>query len=67
MQITFPERVTTMHRYKIVPLNAVIHFYLYLSATVGAAEEDALPSAALKRRGYSRGELMPVSCLNRTM
>jgi hypothetical protein len=57
-----------MFRSLSLPLQGILVFYLALSASVNAAEESVLsPDAAPKRRGYSKGELMPVSCLNRTM
>lgn len=56
-----------MVRCLALPLNAILIFYLSLSASVSAADEKVLGDVASKRRGYSKGELMPVSCLNRTM
>ncbi|KIW81079.1 hypothetical protein Z517_04102 [Fonsecaea pedrosoi CBS 271.37] len=58
-----------MLRHVSVYLNALSIFYLYLSAsvTVAAADETTELNGASPRRGYSKGELMPVSCLNRTI
>jgi hypothetical protein len=56
-----------MIRYVTVSLNALLVFYLALLTSVSAADQDALLSGAPKRKGYSKGELMPVTCLNRTM
>src|ERR1700742_1591575 len=65
--INFHERATAMFPYVSVSLNALLVFYLSLSASVSAADQDVLVGGATQRRGYSKGELMPVSCLNRTM
>jgi hypothetical protein len=56
-----------MFGYVSVSLNALLVFYLSLSASVTAADQDPLVNGDSKRRGYSKGELIPVSCLNRTM
>lgn len=56
-----------MLRYVSVPLNGLLFFYLSLSASVNAADEKTLVNEAPTRRGYSKGELVAVSCLNRTM
>jgi hypothetical protein len=41
-------------------------FYLSLCASVQAADQSSL-SKTSGRRGYSKGDLMPVSCMNRTL
>jgi hypothetical protein len=56
-----------MLRYATVSLNALLLFYLSLSAFVNAADENVLLNAVSNKRGWSKGELMPISCLNRTM
>jgi hypothetical protein len=48
-------------------LNILIAFYLSLSAAVNAADEKILGNGGANRRGYTKGEMVPVSCLNRTM
>jgi len=58
---------STMLRHVFVPFNVLVVFYLSLSAFVSAADEKPMAPGAAKRRGYSQGELIPVSCLNRTM
>lgn len=50
-----------------VPVKALLLFYLSLCAFVSAADETISVDEDLNRRGYSKGELIPVSCLNRTM
>ncbi|KAL2426888.1 hypothetical protein ABEF95_002654 [Exophiala dermatitidis] len=57
-----------------LPLNALVVFYLTIasSVTVSAADQTNLKGVTgnnepLKRRGYSMGEPVPVSCLNRTI
>lgn len=49
------------------PFRALLVFYLSLSASVSVAEETILSNEGGKRRSYSRGDLIPVTCLNRTM
>jgi hypothetical protein len=44
-------------------LRALLLFYCSLCVTVNAADEEIL---SLQRRGYKKGDLVPVSCLNRT-
>lgn len=56
-----------MFRSACIPLHALFIFYLSLSAAVNAAEETVLSDGTPNRRGYTKGELIPVSCLNRTM
>ncbi|OCT51041.1 hypothetical protein CLCR_08750 [Cladophialophora carrionii] len=56
-----------MFGYVSVSLNALLVFYLSLSASVTAADQDTLIYGESKRKGYSKGELIPVSCLNRTI
>ncbi|KAK5307423.1 hypothetical protein LTR99_000394 [Exophiala xenobiotica] len=50
-----------------LPLNALFIFYLALCSSVKASDEKILSNGSPKRRGYSPGELMPVTCLNRTI
>lgn len=51
-----------------LPLNALVVFYLSLATSVGAAgDQTTLVDGTSKRKGYLNDELMPVSCLNRTM
>ena len=50
-----------------LPLRALCLFYLSLSASVHAADPQTPLSPSKNRRGYTRGDLMPVSCLNRTI
>jgi len=60
------------HRRPIMPqliyflLRVLFWCYLSLSTTVNAAGQAALVGRG-KRTGYRKGDLMPVSCLNRTM
>ncbi|ETN47091.1 uncharacterized protein HMPREF1541_01281 [Cyphellophora europaea CBS 101466] len=49
-----------------LPLRALCLFYIALSASVRAADPQA-PLSSQKRRGYKTGDLLPVSCLNRTI
>ena len=41
-------------------------FYFSLSATVSAADQTSFATRP-NRKGYSKGDLMPVSCMNRTL
>lgn len=50
-----------------LPLRALCVFYFSLSASVQAADPQSPLSSQKNRRGYNKGELMPVSCLNRTI
>ncbi|KAL2396948.1 hypothetical protein ABEF93_005108 [Exophiala dermatitidis] len=55
-----------------LPLNALVVFYLTIASSVSAALADqsnlkGVNNEPSKRRGYSRGEPVPVSCLNRTI
>lgn len=50
-----------------LPLRALCLFYLSLSASVQAADPQTPLSSQKNRRGYNKGELMPVTCLNRTI
>lgn len=59
--------MAAMLRCMLLPLHAFLIFYLSLSASVAASDEKVLLNGAPRTRGYSKGELMPVSCLNRTM
>ncbi len=66
--IQFEASSIDMLRYASLPLNALLVFYLSLSISVSAAaDEKPLGNDGSSRRSYSSGELMPVSCLNRTM
>jgi hypothetical protein len=50
-----------------VSLHVLLVFYASLCIAVKAAEEVAIVKDGPRRRGYTKGELVPVSCLNRTM
>ena len=50
-----------------VSLHILLVFYASLCITVNAAEEAAIVKNGPRRKGYAKGELVPVSCLNRTM
>lgn len=65
--LTLGLRQSTMFRLACLPLHALIVFYLSLSSAVNAAQEKVLSDPTPNRRGYTKGELIPVSCLNRTM
>ncbi|KAK6383807.1 hypothetical protein LTS17_003099 [Exophiala oligosperma] len=56
-----------MLRCLFLPWNVLLVFYAALCASVNAVDEKVLSNATPKRRGYSKGESMPVSCLNRTI
>ena len=56
-----------MHSYASLSLRALVVFFLSLSASVKAADQASLSSNAANRRGYSKGDLMPVTCMNRTL
>ncbi|KAI1618664.1 hypothetical protein EDD37DRAFT_623373 [Exophiala viscosa] len=59
--------MAAMLRCMPLPIHALLLFYLSLSVSVAASDETVLLNGASERRGYSKGELMPVSCLNRTI
>jgi hypothetical protein len=42
-------------------------FYISLSVAVSAADEKVLGSVDVTRKGYAKGDLVPISCLNRTV
>jgi hypothetical protein len=52
-----------------LPLRALCLFYLTLSSIVQAADPQSPLSSDTRpsRRGYKKGDLLPVSCLNRTI
>ena len=50
-----------------VSLHILLVFYASLCIAVKAAEEIATVKYGPRRKGYTKGELVPVSCLNRTM
>ncbi|KAK5056061.1 hypothetical protein LTR84_012612 [Exophiala bonariae] len=56
-----------MLRFACIPFNALLFFYLSLSSAVNAAQEKVLSDPTPNRRGYTKGDLIPVSCLNRTI
>lgn len=61
-------QANTMSQFAATSMRVFVVFYLSLSASVSAADElDTSLNPGAKRRGYSKGELIPVSCLNRTM
>lgn len=48
--------------------HALLIFYTSLSSCVHAASSDSQPSSlSSKRKAYSKGDLLPVTCLNRTI
>jgi hypothetical protein len=60
-------RPPTMPRPFAVSLHILLVFYASLCIAVKAAEEVAIVNNGPRRKGYTKGELVPVSCLNRTM
>ena len=58
---------SSMANYASIPLSAIVVFFLSLSASIKAADQASLSNAPGQRRGYSKGDLMPVTCLNRTL
>ncbi len=48
-------------------VQALLTFYLSLLVGVNAADERVLGNVAGSNKGYAKGDLVPVSCLNRTM
>ncbi|EXJ90534.1 hypothetical protein A1O1_03637 [Capronia coronata CBS 617.96] len=51
-----------------LPFNALVVFYLSLATSVSAAsDQTSLVDGASRKRGYLNGDLIPVSCLNRTI
>jgi hypothetical protein len=50
-----------------VGLHILLVFYASLCIAVKAADEPDATKNGPRRRGYAKGELVPVSCLNRTM
>lgn len=55
-----------MFRNAFLCMHVCYVFYLSLCSTVRAAEQSTLSSQS-NRKGYSKGDLMPVSCLNRSL
>lgn len=54
-------------RFFKILVQALFTFYLSLSVAVSAADEKVFGSPAGARKGYAKGDPVPVSCLNRTM
>jgi hypothetical protein len=54
-------------RFFKILVQATFTFYIALSVAVSAADEKVLGTAGGNKKGYSKGDLVPVSCLNRTM
>jgi hypothetical protein len=50
-----------------VGVHVLLVFYASLCIAVRAADEADTGDDGPKRRGYTKGELVPVSCLNRTV
>lgn len=48
-------------------IKALLVFYCSLCVTVHAAEDEVLLLRTARRKGYVKGDLLPVTCLNRTM
>jgi hypothetical protein len=47
--------------------HAIVIFSLSLCPSVSAADEAALALSSPRPRGWRTGDLVPVTCLNRTM
>jgi hypothetical protein len=50
-----------------VGIHVLLAFYASLCIAVKAADEPATADNGPKRRGFTKGEPVPVSCLNRTV
>jgi hypothetical protein len=48
-------------------VRALFTFYISLCVAVTAADEKVLGAVGVSRKGYAKGDLVPVSCLNRTV
>lgn len=46
---------------------ALLTFFISSSVAVSAADEKVIGSVSVTRKGYAEGDLVPVSCLNRTV
>jgi hypothetical protein len=57
----------TMYRSFHIFIKALLVFYCSLCVTVRAADDEVLLLRTARRKGYRKGDLLPVSCLNRTM
>ena len=54
-------------RFVKILVQALLTFYLSLLAGANAADERVLGKVVDNKKGYAKGDLVPVSCLNRTM
>ena len=56
-----------MSQHIAVSLRCISLFYLYLSSAIATDPQAPLSSPSKPRRGYKTGDLLPVTCLNRTI
>lgn len=59
--------IAAMPRVFGVAVHAVLVFYASLCVAVSAEEEADVSGNNLRRKGWGKGDLVPISCLNRTM
>ena len=56
-----------MHRSFHIFIYTILVFYCSLCVTVNAADGEVPFTETTRRKGYKKGDAVPVSCLNRTM
>jgi hypothetical protein len=54
-------------RFLEVLSQTLLTIYISLWVIVSAADEKVLGSVGVTRKGYAKGDWVPVSCLNRTV